>query len=126
MKNTKVSKELYADWHAVAPGVWRIRDVFVNVYLVHNQRDNTWVLIDCGLPNSGRKITRVDLLPRLRVAAALRGLVVAGVVLVHDGGSSGTREGNCGDPQECQARALANLGPPGRGHWYALHERWLS
>lgn len=59
MKNTKISKSLYVDWHAVAPGVWRIKDIFVNIYLVHNTHDNTWVLIDCGLPNSASKIKRV-------------------------------------------------------------------
>jgi len=35
MKNEKISKNLYADWHAVAPGIWRIKDIFVNIYLVH-------------------------------------------------------------------------------------------
>lgn len=59
MKGGKVSKDLYVDWHAVAPGIWRIRDKFVNMYLVHNPADNTWVLIDAGLGTSARKIRKV-------------------------------------------------------------------
>lgn len=59
MKKEKVDRELYAHWHAVAPGIWRIRDVFVNVYLVHNPSDNTWVLIDTGLASSAGKIKKV-------------------------------------------------------------------
>jgi glyoxylase-like metal-dependent hydrolase (beta-lactamase superfamily II) len=59
MKKDKVNKDLYVNWHAVAPGIWRIKDVFVNIYLVHNSRDNIWVLIDAGLPGSADKIKRV-------------------------------------------------------------------
>ncbi|MBA4167831.1 MAG: MBL fold metallo-hydrolase [Chitinophagaceae bacterium] len=59
MKSRKISKDLYVDWHSVAPGIWRIRDIFVNIYLVHNTADNTWVLIDAGLPGSAKKIKKV-------------------------------------------------------------------
>ncbi len=59
MKKQKVSKDFYVDWHVVAPGIWRIKDIFVNIYLVHNPQDNTWVMIDAGLPSSAKKIIKV-------------------------------------------------------------------
>ena len=59
MKKDKIKKDLYVDWHAVAPGIWRIRDIFVNVYLVHNPHERTWVLIDAGLPTTASKIRKV-------------------------------------------------------------------
>lgn len=59
MKKEKISKEMYIDWYSVAPGVWRIKDVFVNMYLIHNPSDNSWVLLDAGLKTSGAKIKKV-------------------------------------------------------------------
>lgn len=50
---------MYIDWYAVGPGVWRIKDVFVNMYLIHNPSDNKWVLLDAGLKTSGTKIKKV-------------------------------------------------------------------
>jgi glyoxylase-like metal-dependent hydrolase (beta-lactamase superfamily II) len=59
MKKEKVSKKMYIDWFSVAPGVWRIKDVFVNMYLIHNPADNKWVLLDAGLKTSATKIKKV-------------------------------------------------------------------
>ena len=59
MKKQRVSKKLYADWHSVAQGVWRIKDLFVNMYLIHNPQDNSWVLLDTGLKSSAGKIRKV-------------------------------------------------------------------
>lgn len=59
MKKEKISKQMYIDWFAVAPGVWRIKDLFVNVYLIHNPPDNKWVLLDAGLKTSAAKIRKV-------------------------------------------------------------------
>lgn len=50
---------MYIDWYSVAPGVWRIKDLFVNMYLIHNPSDNKWVLIDTGLKTSAGKIQKV-------------------------------------------------------------------
>ena len=50
---------MYIDWYSVAPGVWRIKDVFVNMYLIHNPTDNKWVLLDTGLKTSAKKIQKV-------------------------------------------------------------------
>ena len=59
MKQEKISKQMYIDWYSVAPGVWRIKDLFVNMYLIHNPSDNKWVLLDTGLKSSARKIKKV-------------------------------------------------------------------
>jgi glyoxylase-like metal-dependent hydrolase (beta-lactamase superfamily II) len=40
----------------VAPGVWRMKDIFVNVYIVQNIGSTNWVLIDTGLKTSASKI----------------------------------------------------------------------
>jgi glyoxylase-like metal-dependent hydrolase (beta-lactamase superfamily II) len=59
MKREKISKQMYIDWYSVAPGVWRIKDVFVNMYLIHNPSQNKWVLLDAGLKSSAGKIRKV-------------------------------------------------------------------
>lgn len=59
MKKEKLPKKFYIDWFSVAPGVWGIKDKFVNVYLVHNATDNSWVLVDAGLKTTASKIRRV-------------------------------------------------------------------
>jgi len=51
---------MYIDWYSVAPGVWRIKDVFVNMYLIHNPQTNKWVLVDAGLKSSAEKIKKVS------------------------------------------------------------------
>ena len=50
---------MYIDWYSVAPGVWRIRALFVNVYLIHNPSANKWVLLDAGLKTTASKIKKV-------------------------------------------------------------------
>ena len=44
---------------AVAPGVWRMKDVFVNVFLVQNTDESKFVLIDGGLKSSAAKIKKM-------------------------------------------------------------------
>ena len=41
---------------AIAPGVWRMKDVFVNVYIIESQEQPGWVLVDTGLKSSYAKI----------------------------------------------------------------------
>lgn len=40
----------------VAPGVWRLKDLFVNVFIIQNREGTEWVLVDTGLKSSGEKI----------------------------------------------------------------------
>lgn len=40
----------------VAPGVWRIKDIFVNVYIIQNREGTEWVLVDTGLKSTAAKI----------------------------------------------------------------------
>ncbi|HEY6954602.1 MAG TPA: MBL fold metallo-hydrolase, partial [Flavisolibacter sp.] len=40
----------------VAPGVYRIKDIFVNVYLVQDREATGWVLIDTGLKSTAPKV----------------------------------------------------------------------
>lgn len=43
----------------VARDVWGMKDVFVNIYMVRNANDNSWVLIDAGLKSSAHKIEKM-------------------------------------------------------------------
>lgn len=43
-------------WYAVAPGIWAMKDIFVNIYMIHNPQERKWVLVDAGLKWSGSKI----------------------------------------------------------------------
>ncbi|MBD0352782.1 MAG: MBL fold metallo-hydrolase [Flavisolibacter sp.] len=40
----------------VAPGVWRLKDIFVNVFIIQNREGTDWVLVDAGLKTSAPKI----------------------------------------------------------------------
>jgi len=41
----------------VAPGVWRVKDTFVNAFIIQNtEGTNNWVLVDAGLKSSAEKI----------------------------------------------------------------------
>lgn len=42
--------------YAVAPGVWRMKDVFVNIFIIESQQQPGYVLIDTGLKSSYAKI----------------------------------------------------------------------
>jgi glyoxylase-like metal-dependent hydrolase (beta-lactamase superfamily II) len=43
----------------VAPGVWRVKDVFVNAYIIQNIEGNNWLLVDAGLKSSAGKIKKM-------------------------------------------------------------------
>src|SRR5688500_3268348 len=58
IKVTK-DKDVYVNWFNVAPGVWGMKDTFVNVYMIHNPTDNKWVLVDAGLKWSAPKIRKM-------------------------------------------------------------------
>lgn len=53
------NKDVYVNWFNVAPGVWGMKDIFVNVYMIHNPSDNKWVLVDAGLKWSALKIRKM-------------------------------------------------------------------
>jgi glyoxylase-like metal-dependent hydrolase (beta-lactamase superfamily II) len=40
----------------VAPGVWRMKDIFVNVFIIQNLESTNWVLVDTGIKTSAPKI----------------------------------------------------------------------
>ena len=40
----------------LAPGVWRIKDVFLNMFIIQNREGTNWVLVDAGLKSSAAKI----------------------------------------------------------------------
>ncbi|GAB3171023.1 MBL fold metallo-hydrolase [Telluribacter humicola] len=50
------SKEAYFE---VADGIWGLKDYFVNVYMIQNQYDKSWVLVDAGLKTSASKIKKM-------------------------------------------------------------------
>jgi glyoxylase-like metal-dependent hydrolase (beta-lactamase superfamily II) len=50
---------IYSKFFTVAPGVWGLKDVFVNIYMILNPFDGNWVLIDAGLKWSAPKIKKM-------------------------------------------------------------------
>ena len=40
----------------VAPGVWRLKDIFVNVYLIQDTEGTGWVMVDAGLKSTALKV----------------------------------------------------------------------
>ncbi|WP_345955340.1 MBL fold metallo-hydrolase [Mucilaginibacter sp. PAMB04168] len=44
------------DYFEVAPGVWGMKIVFVNIFMIATGKDNEWVLVDAGLKGFAGKI----------------------------------------------------------------------
>ncbi len=42
-------KNVYTRFFTIAPGVWGMKDVFVNMYMILNPFDGNWVLVDAGV-----------------------------------------------------------------------------
>lgn len=49
-------KELSKNVFVVAPNVWRLKDIFVNVFLIKNSHSSNFILVDAGLKSSAPKI----------------------------------------------------------------------
>jgi glyoxylase-like metal-dependent hydrolase (beta-lactamase superfamily II) len=49
-------REIVNNIYVIAPGVWRMKDVFVNVFIIESQETPGWVLVDTGLKSSYAKI----------------------------------------------------------------------
>ena len=60
-KELTIQKEINSNYYEVAPGVWGMTDFFVNIYMISNPVDDSWVLIDSGLKTSGPKIKKMAL-----------------------------------------------------------------
>src|SRR3954451_3828873 len=43
----------------VAPGVWGMKDIFVNMYMIQDSESGKWVLVDAGLKTSAGKIKKM-------------------------------------------------------------------
>ncbi len=43
----------------VAPNVWGLKDIFVNIYIVKDKDSDHWVLVDAGLKTTGKKIKKM-------------------------------------------------------------------
>lgn len=54
IKNTK--DHFYFD---VAEGVWGMKDIFVNIYMIKDLDSDKWVLVDAGLKSSANKIKKM-------------------------------------------------------------------
>ena len=52
-------KNVYTNFFTVAPSVWGMKDVFVNLYMILNRQDGSWVLVDSGLKWSAPKIKKM-------------------------------------------------------------------
>jgi glyoxylase-like metal-dependent hydrolase (beta-lactamase superfamily II) len=52
-------KEISKNVFAVAPGVWRMKDIFVNVFIIQNTEGTNWVLVDAGLKSSAQRIKKM-------------------------------------------------------------------
>ena len=46
----------HVDYYQIAEGVWGMKDIFVNFYMIANSVDGTWVLVDTGVSPGGKKV----------------------------------------------------------------------
>jgi len=76
IKTDKKDKTQQHGYFEVAPGVWGMKDIFVNFYMIKDQGSDNWVLIDAGLKTSKPKI--------LKMAADLfGGKAPSAIILTH-------------------------------------------
>lgn len=54
-----IEREIANNIFLVAPGVWRMKDVFVNVFIIQNSHSSNWILVDTGLKSSALKIKKM-------------------------------------------------------------------
>ncbi|KQS26797.1 MBL fold metallo-hydrolase [Dyadobacter sp. Leaf189] len=57
MEQNEIQKD--KSYFQVAEGVWGLTDIFTNVYVIRNDADNSWVLIDAGLKTGYGKIKKM-------------------------------------------------------------------
>ncbi len=55
----KINAEKGKFYFNVAPVVWGMKDIFVNMYMIQNRNDANWVLVDAGLKISAPKIRKM-------------------------------------------------------------------
>lgn len=55
-REIKFKNKTGTDFFNVAPGVWGLKNIFVNLYMILNPFDGNWVLLDTGVFNSKNKI----------------------------------------------------------------------
>lgn len=58
MEPQATSKDTNSGYFEVAPGVWGMKIIFVNIYMIASGQpeDKKWVLVDTGLPHASHKI----------------------------------------------------------------------
>jgi glyoxylase-like metal-dependent hydrolase (beta-lactamase superfamily II) len=52
-------KELFYNAWIVAPHVWRLKNIFVNVFIIQDPETQNWVLVDAGLKLTARHIHKL-------------------------------------------------------------------
>ena len=57
--DTIYQKNISSHFFTVAPGVWGMKEIFVNVYMILNPFDGNWVLVDTGLRSSSKNIKKM-------------------------------------------------------------------
>src|SRR5437868_6787461 len=58
-KNFNFQKNIYTGFFPVASGVWGMREVFVNIYMILNPYDGKWFLVDTGMKWSAGNIKKM-------------------------------------------------------------------
>ena len=49
-------RQLGSNRWLVAPGVWRLKDIFVNVFIIQDRDATGWVMVDAGLKSTAAKV----------------------------------------------------------------------
>ena len=55
-KSATEEKSIGMNSWLVAPGVWRLKDLFVNVYIIQDREATGWVMVDAGLKTTASKV----------------------------------------------------------------------
>jgi glyoxylase-like metal-dependent hydrolase (beta-lactamase superfamily II) len=59
MKRSYARLATSANWFSVAPDVWGLKDIMVNMYMIYSPAERNWFLIDTGLKWSAPKIRKM-------------------------------------------------------------------
>ena len=59
MANNGMTIKSRTSYFEVARGVWGLKDIFVNIYMIQSPGSKSWVLVDTGIKTTGSKILKM-------------------------------------------------------------------
>ena len=73
-----MERELVNNVYLVAPGVYRLKDLFVNIFILQDREAMEWILVDAGLKSSAAKVREM-----VKTVFGSKGSTPKAIVMTH-------------------------------------------